>query len=202
MPGVPPLDPSLTCNSSSEKVMLSQTSVSHSVQGGGDTVSLVPCSFLGRVSLCSMSLLGDRVSRCIWGWGRVSRVRVSGDRVSGGYGIQGVGYMGAVGFLGIQHTSPETTKAGGMHPTGVLSCNVYKRLAVSRTTELEFEAIFLTLLSDGSLVVNGPQHEEQTLKNYDIATGRKLQEVSLDFEPLGMTSVNLGDRAALAFSYK
>ena len=56
--------------------------------------------------------------------GRESRVRVSGDRVSGGYGIQGVGYLGAVGFLGIQLTSPETTKAGGTHPTTLLSYNV------------------------------------------------------------------------------
>ena len=110
--------------------------------------------------------------------------------------------MDAVGFLGIQHTSSETTKAGGTHPTGLLSCNVYKRLAVSRTIELEFEAIFLALLSDGSLVVSGQQHEQQILKNYDLETGRKLQEVSLDFEPLGMIGVNLGDRAALAFSYK
>ena len=73
---------------------------------------------------------------------------------------------------------------------------------MSRTTELEFEAIFLALLSDGSLAVSAQQDEEQTLKNYDMATGRKLQEVSLDFEPLGMTSMNLGDRAALSFSYK
>ena len=73
---------------------------------------------------------------------------------------------------------------------------------MSPATVFGFEPIFLGLLSDGSLAISGQEGEEQTLKSYDLETGRKLKEVSLEFEPLAMTSLNLGDTAALAFSYK
>ena len=56
-----------------------------------------------------------------------SEVSVSHYVQRRGGGGQGVGYLWSnvllgVGYRGVGHLWAKTTKAGGMHPTGMLSC--------------------------------------------------------------------------------
>ena len=134
-----------TRNSNCGKVMFSEACVSHSVHS--DRVSLAPCPFQGsRVSLDLYPfwgrgrVSGDRVSGSrVGGICRVDLwymgVGYPGARVSRGVGYLGGGYPGG-GYLGagIQRwvsgsytlcpPPKKPTKAGGTHPTGMLSCLV------------------------------------------------------------------------------
>ena len=95
--------------------MFSEASVSHSVHREV-RVSLIPCPFrgYGRVIYGPISRRGV----CIWG---------PGGRVSGRGWVFGDGYT-------LSPAPPETTKAGGMHPTGMYSCCFLRMVPSPKST--------------------------------------------------------------------
>ena len=60
----------------------------------------------------------------------------------------------------------------------------------------------LDFLSDGNLVLCGSKENAYKLKSCKPQTGRILNDVSLDSEVRGMSTLKLGRRAVVAISYR